>query len=112
MRRKQIRPISLLIVTVFFVGLSLMFVYAVNAEASTSNFHPTIIWDSPPSATVVKNGEVVVITTDRQMYVAKEAKIVDIFMWLYKVRYPKEMESLLIPTRRIHKVYVHGFREE
>jgi hypothetical protein len=35
MRRKQIRPMSLLIVTIFFVGLSLMFVYALNAEAST-----------------------------------------------------------------------------
>lgn len=112
MRRNQIRPISLLIVTAFFVGISLMFVYAANAEASTSNFLPTIIWDAPPSATVVKTGEIVIITSDRQMYVAKDVKQVMDFMWLHKVRFPKDMENVWIPVRRIHRIYIQGFVQE
>ena len=72
-----------------------------------------INWNQTPAATVIKNGEHVLVTKVGTMYVAEDAKFkFESFIWLHKVRYPQEMENLLIPVDQVHILYVQGFTKE
>jgi len=54
---------------------------------------------------VIKTGDCVVITTDNKLYVGAKINIGEGVVRLSNLRYPKKLEFLWIPLRRVKQMY-------
>ena len=104
MKSRRLRPSSLIIVAVFFITLSMLVIGAFNAIAA--------------DGVAIKDGERVLMMKDGRMFVIlsdAEGGVITLnthISTFQKVRYPEEMEYLVVQTSDIYQLHVQGYEKE